>query len=463
MKKKKKKEQLHQKKQAKAVAEKGYPRGQFWFNVISLSIMILICLYIGGRSLYYYSEQHRTQKKEEHYLGVVLTQNQEIVSTGDGLYQNGKEYVFKGKEVANYVEYSNRLWRVLKVYEDHRVLLVADHNQSIMLWGDGATYQESNLYTWLNTQEEIDHSGIFYASLNQPENYLAATTWCEETMTEEDFVCQDEEKEASIALLTPKEYATALGKESFLNDGSYTWLLGSDMEGAPLYLSASGSVASATSYDGYGVKPVITIKSDINVTGGTGTKEDPYKIETEQGAVGSFVKLGDDLWRIVEQQGDLYKMSLDHYLLLNGSEVYQNYSDQTTMFDINDRYNIGYYLNHTYLNSLSYQDALSECTFYTGEMSDEAGYDYLNIYQSQVNAKVGLANLVDLKINPDLSDYFLMNMTSLLGDMAWVHYANGELHEATTSTEKHIVPIVCIHKDQLKNGTGKIDAPYVME
>lgn len=442
-----------------------YPRGQFWFIVISLSVWILVCLFIGGRSIYYYSKQHYQEKKEANTLATVIKKNSSIVESGDGLYKVNQEYLFKGKSVNNYVKYSNRMFRIVKINEDNSVQLVSDDNQTIIVWGDEINYENSNLYKYLNKQEDVEHTGLFYESLNQPDKYLTKISWCEGKIVDNKLTCQGDEKEDYVSMLTAVDYSNALGVNSYLNDNTSSWLLGLDAEGSNTYLSETGSITSGLTYDGYGVKPVITVKSNINIVSGDGTVNNPYTIETEEdkGKVGGYVKLGEDLYQVISEDEMTLTLSLNNYLQVNGVDYEINYSNSTTMFDINDRKNIGYYLNNKYLNSLSYQDKLNECIFYTGEISDEVGYNYLNVYQNQISSKVGMLNMVDLKLNNNLTDYFMMNTTSSLGEMAWTYDINGELHEAIITDKKKIVPVVCISKDKIISGNGSMDTPFVME
>lgn len=452
-------------KKRKVKSKEVYPKGQYWFNIISLVLLICLICYIGGRSIYYYSLQHANEKQNANTLATIIKNNNPIIETGDGLYKVNNEYLFKGKEVNNYVKYSNRLWRIVKINENNSIELVTDDNQTVLIWGDEVDYKNSNIYRWLNKQEEVDHTGIFFDSLNKPAVYLDITSWCEGKIINNKLDCKKDNKKDYVSLLTTIDYVSAKGKDSYLNDGTSSWLLGLDDKDENIYLSKNGMISSTTPDSGYGVKPLITIKNNIDVQGGDGTKENPYLIEPNDqlNYVNRFVKLGDDIWRVQEENENMLKLSLNQYLQVYGKDYEVNYSNSTTEFDITDRNNIGYYLNNKYLSTLNYQDKLSDCTFYTGETSDEVGYNYLNMYQKEIVAKVGMLSTVDLKLHGNLNDYYLMNRTSSLGEMALVHDKTGELREVITKEKKKIVPVVCITKDKITNGTGDIDTPYMTE
>ena len=147
----------------------------------------------------------------------------------------------------------------------------------------------------------------------------------------------------------------------------------------------------------------------------------------------------------------------------NGAEVVRNYSSYNSIYNVNEKTNIGNYLNSAYLGSLPYQGVLADCNFYTGEISDDTGYSLNNIYGSVVTAKVGLLNIFDYISHNDINDYFHINTTSQVGSMEYNTYANGLLEEADVRDVKHIVPVVCINKDSIKSGEGSLANPYKVE
>ena len=73
-------------------------------------------------------------------------------------------------------------------------------------------------------------------------------------------------------MLTYKEYVQALGNESYLNNGTYYWLMSTSAQN--YYVFTEGGVSSETN-GYYGIRPVITLKDNVKVVSGNGTKEDP--------------------------------------------------------------------------------------------------------------------------------------------------------------------------------------------
>lgn len=465
---------------------------EFTFNFVSLVFMIGLGLYFGGRSLYYYSKQNMKIKEEAQTINGLVVQNNALAKENtDGLHQDNDGYYFKGNVTNNYVIYENRLFRVMRVNNDDTVKMISEGFASSFMWGDESSYENSNMQKWLNKNDK-EHSGVYYNTLSNVEKSLVKTTYEENILKDGKIISLEElekestEKEESkekdtkekkskkdekeekkksdyITLLTVKDYTLANGKSSYLNNGKMFYLLGLNEDKENLYVEEDGSIQSTDSTSGYGVRPVITLKKNTEVISGTGTKEDPYVLKSKgKSYVDSYVKLGDDIWKVSSLEGDNLRLYLNGYINAGG-EVTRSYSSYNSIYNINDRSNVGNYLNYSYLGSLPYQGNLVDCNFYTGEISDDAGYGFTNIYNNAVVAKVGLLNIFDYVGNNELSDYFHINQTSEVGSMEYNTYSNGLLEEADVRDVKHIVPVVCINKDSIKSGEGSLDNPYKME
>ena len=77
--------------------------------------------------------------------------------------------------------------------------------------------------------------------------------------------------------------------------------------------------------------------------------------------------------------------------------------------------------------------------------------------------KVGLLNQFDLNTDSNLTDYYLINKTSSVGNMIKTYNKMGILDDEKGNTNKKIVPVICVDKNLFKNGNGSLDNPYVME
>lgn len=493
---------------------------EFIFNFVSLVFMLAVALYFGGRSLYYYSKQNVKIKEEAMTVNGLVVQNNNIVNdNSDGLHQDNDGYYFKGNVTNNYVIFENRLFRIMRVNNDDTVKLIGEDFAASFMWGENYNYKDSNIQNWLNKTDK-EHSGIYYDTISDTKKLLAKTTYEEDILKDgkiislEEFNKEKEEEQKKleeeqnkqeekvteevkeetkeetkkekktkktkkeekpteeevkkdkdyITILTIKDYTLANGKSSYLNNGKMFFLLGLNEDNENLYVEEDGSIQSTDSLAGYGIRPVITLKKNTEVVSGSGTKDDPYIVKSNgTNYVDSYVKLGEDIWKVSSLDGDNLKLYLNGYIKENGNEVARSYSSYNSIYNLGDWTNIGNYLNSSYVNSLSYQGVLTNCNFYTGEISDDTSYDYINIYRNTVNARVGLLNIFDYVSNNELSDYFHINMTSEVGSMEYNKYSNGLLEEADVRDVKHIVPVVCINKNSIKNGEGSLNNPYKVE
>ena len=439
-------------------------KGEFAFNFLSLVAIIGVGIYFGYRSLYYYSKQNMKIKEEAQTLNGLIIQNNQVVKKDEvGLHQDTDGYYFKGKVENNYVLFFNKLYRVIHINDDNSVRMISENIEGSFMWGEDSHYKSSNVHTFLN-KTKTEHSGIYLDTIPNYKNYLKVTKYAEDKMVNEKMEYSDKTIKDYVTLLGLKDYTTATGKNSYLNNGKLFFLIGFNEDKENLYVEEDGSIQSCDGYGGFGIRPVITLKKNKVVSGGNGSKDDPYVIDTgdDKSYVNSYVKLGNDMWKVY-QDGENLKLNLNGYIKAGDNEVIRNYSTTNSIFDLNDKKNIAYYLNTDYLNGLSYNNILIDFDQNIGEISDDMGYNYSNIYSNKVNCKVGLLNIFDFIASSELENFFYINTTSEIGSMEYDRFANGLLEESDVRDEKHIVPTISIAKSSIKNGKGTLDDPYVVE
>ena len=125
--------------------------------------------------------------------------------------------------------------------------------------------------------------------------------------------------------------------------------------------------------DGYGVRGVFTLNKNIPVSQGDGTKNNPYMIDQgkDTNYVDSYVKLGDDTWKVFEDNNGLLKMYLNGYIKVNGQELVRNYSSHDNKFNYFAEDNIGYYLYNDYVKNLSNNKYIVVNKYPYGEINNE--------------------------------------------------------------------------------------------
>lgn len=451
------------KKKKQSKKKLSFGKKEYIFNIISLVIIICIGIYFGVRSFYYYGKQNMKIKEEEMTLnGLILAANK-VTKEDNGLHQDTDGYYFKGNIVNNYVNFANRVFRVVRINNDNSIKLVSNDIVSEFIWGTEFSYKDSNLYQWLNVTDK-EYSGVYYNTLPNVNKLLKKTSYSEDRLSDSKVKNSSEEYKDYVSTLTIKDYINANGKNSYLNINKYFWLLGLSTDDENLYVDSDGAVQTGISYEAYGVRAVITLKKNMKVTTGDGSVNSPYVIDqgSDTNFVDQYVKLGEDKFIVSSDSNNVLKLIGTNYVSINGSVYVDNYSSTNSLYNISNRYNIGYYLNRKYLNSLSYASILSDCNYYTGEISNETGLHYQDIYSSVVTAKVGLLNMFDYNSNTVLDDYYLLNTTSTVGSMAYIYHSSGLMEEVKVTEEKKFVPVVCIDKNLIKGGTGSETDPYIV-
>ncbi len=438
---------------------------EFIFNFVSLVLMIGVGIYFGYRSLYYYSKQNQKLKEESQTLnGFIVSNNPIVGGDADGLHHDSIGYYFKGNIENNYVLYANRLFRVIRVNEDNSVRMISADYVAIFPWGNQSTYNDSNVYHWLNMTDEKT-SGIYYKTFPKADKYLDKMNYSVEIVSDDKATPSKNTFDSYFSLLSPTDYILAGGKNSYLNNGKLFYLLGLTDKNSNIYVDEDGSIQQCDSTDGYGVRPVITLKANTVVSTGDGTSTNPYVVfqGKDTNYVYSYFKLGEDIWQVYYQENDIIRLSFNGYIGPKGQEFTIPYGQNTSFYDIMDKSGVGYFVNNDYYLSIPYHDSLLDFDSYVGEISDDKGYQFSNIYTNTVTAKLGLLNIFDPMVNTSLENYFRVNTISEVGSMVYITSSKGQLLEDNIGEWKKIVPVISINiKDKVSGGSGTLANPYTL-
>ena len=437
-----------------------YTRGEFLFNIFSLLIVMGIGIYFGYRSLYYYSKQNIAHKGNNQNLSEVIINSNKLVSTGDGFHQDKEGHYFKGHVNNNYVRFANRLYRVIRINNDGSIKLITDNTVGSFMWGEDTTYLKSNLNNWLDKTDQ-ENSGIYYNTIPNIDKFLVKTKYSEDILKDDKVVKSKKTYDSYVTTLGINDYVIANGKNSYLNTGKIFYILGLNSDKSTLYVEDDGTVSESDNLSGYGVRAVITLKKNIISAYGDGTVDNPYTIDQGKNTnyINSIVKLGNDTWKVYKEDNELLRLVKTDYIKVDNKEFKYRFSKKEKSFDLEDWNGLAVYLNNSYLNSLSYKDSIINNDYYIGELSIEAGYSYNNIYKDKVNCKVGLLNMFDYDDN-NFDDIYLIN--TYQGDLQYIKFKNGLIAEEEITEEKHIIPVITINKNIIKDGKGTVDNPYIM-
>ena len=295
----------------------------------------------------------------------------------------------------NYVWYSGKLWRITAIYPDGSMKLVTEDMITSISWGSDTEYDGSWVYQWLNED--------FYDTLYNANSIIESnSTWNystdeNSTPVKPETIETQKTKTAPVGLLNVYEYYNAYRNSStsanYLNIGYYWWLITPYSSSSVRSVDLNGALSDyspSLNSAALGVRPSINLKSGLEFTG-MGTKTSPYEIVGDKEdavnnttllssrAVGEYVKFDNDLYRIVDTDNGITKLTRVDYLRDSEGVVTKNLSSSVyygkSTNTQNDTY-WDYYLNNTWYNSISttYKSMLVDGTYYLGMYQDSKNY-----------------------------------------------------------------------------------------
>ena len=430
------------------------------FILINVIVLGFFTLFYGCRLIYFYSlENPRIKKNEDLYKLVTMKKN--IVKIGDGLYKEKDSYIYKGKNVDNYVKYSGRIWRIVKTV-DKNIKLIANDIDTSLVWGVNTSYADSLIRNYLNNDTTIKS---YYESLSNKE-FLVDNETCIDNYNNGDYTCNEKVTD-KVGLISIYEYQDAGGLNSYLNIGKYFWTSNISDDNKAWYVYKEGTLNN-NSYSGktyfiYGVRPTITIKGDTKVVKGSGTIDDPFDIDLQttnvlnSKRVGEYVKYSNYTWRIIEKDTEYVKVVLDG-VIEKDNEKYAPSFGNTNYMDMSSK--IGQYLNNEFYNTLDKEYILKH-DFNLGRYDKTYKYDYQKVTEYKESLYIGLLQMGELFIN-DYDNVFMMARTITSDRTIYQVLPEGKVYAGSLSDERYIRPTMYLKPDLSVTGDGTRENPYMI-
>lgn len=423
------------------------------FNLVSAVFLLTCCIFYGVRFIKLYLENEEQVVVEANTLGKNLKEN-----NNDNLKNINNEYYFNGEVDNNYVTYSGILWRVIKIGENNVITLVSDNSLTSLAFGKDKNYEESYINKWL-IKSDSEHSGILENNLNSMITYLKQTDLCTNKIDDiSNSACTDINNDYYITLLSVSDYINTGASNGFINTNENFYLANMNSENEIWYVNTDGKMNTSDGTDIYGVKPVIKFKENLNLVSGTGTKDDPYVIESTFGLFGSYVKLDEDMWRVIDVGENNLKLMYNNYIKDGNDTVSYKYSNYSSYHDDSKYGTLAYYMNKTFLNNLSYKDIIIESDYANGYYGKENDFDYANTLGTTINTKVALVSIGDIILNHEINNYFTLTSSSKNNNFIYTIQKDSNPYSKIISSASYVVPVITISKDVLE-GTGTINDP----
>ena len=345
-------------------------------------------------NIYAYND---TNKELAYVLNNSL-QEHTTESCPTNIVEDGITYISGTKDCINfnYVWYSGKLWRITAIYPDGSMKMITDDEVAIISYGIDANFYTDNenksyIYQWLNED--------FLDTLYNYENIIVTDSKWNSLPTEDITTKITEGAEGVTTITSPvgllnsyeyyMSYKNASNSNGYLNIGYMWWLLNPYDTSNVWYVVYSGDGDYFSPSYAYGGRPSINLKSEIQLSGGSGTKTDPYTIAGDKEEVtagttllntrssGEYVKFNNELYRIVSIENNITKINKNDYVRDTSNNVL------TKKFSTSVTYGGGttddywdYYLNNTWYNGLdtTSKNMIVESTYYIGTNTGSEGY-----------------------------------------------------------------------------------------
>ena len=330
--------------------------------------------------------------------------------------EDGITYVSGTKDCINfnYVWYSGKLWRITVINPDGTMKMITDDPITAISYGsdvsfydiskkDDTTYTGSYMYQWLNEdfldtlynyENIIVEDSTWNITNSNANNSTDISTKLPETTLINNSTIG---KNTPVGLLNSYEYYLSYKNTSYesgyLDIGYYWWLLNPYSSSYVWEISGIGVAYSCNPSDNYGARPSINLKSSIQLSGGAGTKDDPYTISGDKEqptinttllntrTIGEYVVFDEDgdtstkeLYRIVGIENGKVKLNKNDYIRNGTDVVYKRFSTSPTYGSGTSDDYWDYYLNNTWYNSLASKSMLDKGTYYINTVSSKASY-----------------------------------------------------------------------------------------
>ena len=431
------------------------------FNTISIGFICACVLFYGARFTSLYIKNKKVEVENVNTLYKV------IFNTNFGkenFVDIGGNHYFKNKVDNNYVTYSNILWRIIRINADNSVTLISENPLVSLAYKEEVNFKESYLNKWLNITEEEENTGILEYNLNNPDKYLLKNETCLDVVDKlSNQLCKTTYTDKYLGLMSTSDYVNTGAETSFINNNTKFYLSNTTDTNKIWYITDTNKVSYSDGTDLIGLRPVITVKGNINIVSGNGTLNSPYTFESEKGMFGAYVKLGEDTWRIYQVNEDTINLVSNNLLELNNEAIERIYTNKGYSYNSSKWNTLAYYLNNTYLNSLSYKDKIELNNWANGYYGADNNYNYKEALTDTKDAYVGLLNITNIRLNNELKNYFLMTGSTKNGSLIYLASNNGTIYPTSSDEKNYVLPTITIKKELLTKGEGTIDSPLEME
>lgn len=421
--------------------------------------------------------------RDRTYNKTVVTRNVTVAQNLTEVVRNNTDSTnyYRGENPNNYLLFSGMLWRIVNVNEDGSIKIVTNNNIANISYGqEGESFDNSNIRIWLND--------YFYSKLADTSYLKEDSIWCMDYVNNSSQIsnaCSTYSKAATVGLLTLYDYNISRQNDNtYLNSVTEYWLMNrKDNRLAYIhFMFQNGTVSTNDGINLSGVRPSIVLKNNLFIISGNGSIQNPYRLgDYKEGKendllntrlIGEHVTYFGMSFRIsdIDKDGHV-KLTSTGYLKNNttGNFIYASYQNQDFVrkFNPNDEGNIGYQLNHQFM------DYMDEKLMITHEFEIpiyDSSKKYSELEKDYVKTKVIIPASYDMfsAANEQMTgqaNYWLLDYID--GDQAFIiNSSNGRTFTVRSGSpylSNGFKIVFYVDKNvKIKNGNGTSLNPYVI-
>lgn len=434
---------------------------------LNVSLLIIIALFYTFRLVKYYLKENGHKDADTTTLLVdELIKKQSYVDQTKGLVhdKNASIYRYIGKVEDNYLEYSGILFRIVGIDKDNNIKAISDSNLTLMYSGLEKGFDKSYVYKWLNKSDE-KYSGIFENNMGSTDKYLTNTYLCDDVVSDlKDINCEKNNNALKITLLSLYDYASAGGKESYLNNGESYYLSTIDDKNNNYFINTTGDVGlNKISSKIYGVRPVITIKNDVALMHGDGSKTSPYAVieksisKLSDVYISKYINYSGSTYRVIST-GENVKIALSDNIKDGDKYLEKTFGGKNNIYSTTKK-TIGEYLNNTYYKSIKNNDLIVKSSYGIGSNTLD-NLDYTAVYSKTNTFNIGMLTLGDMFIS-DTKNVLTMNRGIESSMIINVINKDGNVFGDLIASKYEVRPTMYLKGNiNIVSGDGSIDSPY---
>lgn len=234
-----------------------------------------------------------------------LKNNNKVSSTGEGLYEMNGELVYRGENPNNYVNFADRIWRIVKIDNNGNIKMIISTEKAEIIeeWDNRYNTEKKSakgINNFLLSRAFANIQNFYNNKLSGNNKYLTTYDLCVGKRLEDStdksgaLECSEKIENQYIGLLPIYDYLnasldglcqTTISKECqnynyLTNNKNKWWTMTADSKNThdAFYISLKGVAESEYANTNAQNRYVVALKSDVLFKSGNGTSKNPYQI-----------------------------------------------------------------------------------------------------------------------------------------------------------------------------------------